>query len=386
MDTDDTLIYIFLPLVSLAVNGFAIYHLLRFGSLTAISTRLILFLHVSIFIENIGNLPLNVNGKDMTCNFVAFIPYYGSLSNVMSITLLTTVYFNFAFEKPERNKLLKRFAFPIAFIFPLITILPVTTGSFVADEYWCMLSHYGKRGETWSFCILYAWIFLALIYYSVVFSYTLYHSWSEEVMSKNLLSTVGIYIAFSWIALIPPLTFRIIWLFDEVPLDEELVVFLDITDYITGIAYGLCFAYNYSLFVKHERDSAFTHSSSMRITFATFEEALSDIQDDDNDNENDSGADYISNLNTSLLHSTKGPKTQQSNQVVDVSANSTEENGNDLIKAYLQKTNHYNIIEQDQRGAAEDESDSPGLVTKRRSSNVMEVGKQSFDSEQSNNP
>jgi hypothetical protein len=387
MNIDEIFLYIFLPLVALAINGLAIYHLLRFGSLTAISTRLILFLHVSIFIENFGNLPFNINENDMTCNVVGFIPYYGALSNVMCITLLTTVYFNFAFEKSDRNKLVKRFAFPIAFIFPFITLLPITTGSYVTAEYWCMLSHYSKRGETWTFCILYGWVLLALIYYSIVFSYTLYHSFSEKVMSKNLLSTVGVYIALSWIALIPNLIFRIVWLFDHFQPNNSLKGFLQTTDFITGISYGLCFAYNYSLFMKHERDSAFTDSSSMPITFATFEEALSDIQDDDNDtNDNDSGTDYISNLNTSLFHSAKGPRTRKSDDIMNVSANSADEHGNDLIRAYLQKANHYHVIEQGQKGTNEDELETPNLINKRRSStsNVMEVGRHSFDSEQNN--
>jgi hypothetical protein len=85
------IIMLAVTVIALVVNGFVIYHLLRFGSLTAISTRLILYLHVSVFIEHLSDIPTVYHGRAEICNFIEVLFYYGVISNIMSITLLTTV-------------------------------------------------------------------------------------------------------------------------------------------------------------------------------------------------------------------------------------------------------------------------------------------------------
>jgi hypothetical protein len=198
----------------------------------------------------------------------------------------------------------------------LISLLPLTTQSYVADAHWCTLDRSSKDGRIWgtlSDCTL----VVALLYGSIKFSYILYYSWSEEVVSKAILSTVGIYITLSWIPWIITLILTFTGLFQEVPDIANIVLYWPVY-YLTPIAYSICFAYNYSLFMNYEHETATARpSSSMQISFAAFEAALSDLREDDADDKDN--YESHSNVKTSLL---------SSNHILEVSVHSVEEISN----------------------------------------------------------
>jgi hypothetical protein len=362
-----------------ALNGLTIYHLLRFGSLTAITTRLVLYLHVSILIEIVGGAPMVSNGNDEICSYLGFLNDYGDLANVMGVALLTTVYYNFVVEKPNRNNFVRTYAFSIVFIFPLvITLLPMATSSYIASEYWCRLKWESSDGVMWE-NVQNAIFIATLISGTITFGFVLYHSRSEAIMSKRLLSTVGIYVFMSWAPWITALILLFIKLFTPVA-ESTFYPIYNSVKYLRSLAYVICFAYSYSLFMNYEMETDQTRSSSLPISFAAFEAAVSNIR------YSEDAEDGNSSLSKSLL---------SRDNILDVSVNSQSDNNNELIKAYLAKPlrsdqnnnsdSDYTKLEQEDR--TDDSTENPMISNGRiiSSGSVLEVGRQSFDDDNRHN-
>jgi hypothetical protein len=354
--------YLVVASIALLVNGIAIYYLIRFGSLTAITTRLVLFLHVSLLIENIGALPVVYNGNQGACNVMGFLYFYGVSANILSITLLTAVYHNFVFDKVHRNSFIKKYAFFIAFIVPLAaTLLPYSTKGYLADDDWCVVD------TNWAYVV---YVPGAIALFSGAFGYILYNTWSEEIVSKRLLSTVGMYIGMSYFAWIVSITTDLVEYFGKEPVSTGSTALDFGVGYVTAMAYAVSFVYNYSLFTKYEMETSNTRSSSMHITFAAFEAALSDIEFNDNDAENGN----------------KIKPSHSRSRVLDVSKDSVDANSNYLIKTFLEKNtilanSQQKVSEMPTLSAAEDSVQNPIFDNIERGSthSVLEVERDSVD-------
>jgi hypothetical protein len=353
--------YLVVASIALLVNGIAIYYLIRFGSLTAITTRLVLFLHVSLLIENIGALPVVYNGNEGACNVMGFLYFYGVSANILSITLLTAVYHNFVFDKVHRNSFIKKYAFFIAFILPLaVTLLPYSTKGYLADNYWCVVD------TNWAY-VVYVPGAIALFYCSAAFGYILYNTWSEDIVSKRLLSTVGMYIGMSYFAWIVSIITDLVEYFGKEPVSTGSTALDFGVGNVTAMAYAVSFVYNYSLFTKYEMETSNTRSSSMHITFAAFEAALSDIEFNDNDAE-------IGN---------KIKPNHSRSRVLDVSKDSVDANSNNLIKTFLEKNatlaNHQKVSEMPTLSVADVQNPIFDNVERGSTHSVLEVERDSID-------
>jgi hypothetical protein len=388
---DVMIIDVVLVVVVSFLNGLTIYHLLRFGSLAAITTRLILYLHISVFINILGLAPMVFNGNDEICSYIGFIGDYADLSNIMGVALLTTVYYNFVVEKPHRNVFVRKYGFFIVFIFPLFVMLyPIITRSYVATSYYCLLDWDSPNGVLSS--EIQDDVFIATLFYeTIAFGRILFYSRSEEIMSKRLLYTVGIYITWSWMPWITELILFFIQQFTEVP-DITYYLLFGSVNYSRPVVYVLCFVYSYSLFMNYEMEADSTRSSSLPISFAAFEAAVSNIRYNDDYEE-----DGNSTLSSSLLSHDQDFKA---NHILDVSANSESENSNELIKAYLERTlknnqnnnnnnnsNPPSYAQLEQEDRTDDSTENPMISNGRiiSTGSVLEVGRQSFDDDDRHN-
>jgi hypothetical protein len=365
MDNDSNWFVAFLIIAAIAIaaNALTIIQLFRVGSLTAITTRLILYLHVSAFIQNIAALPLVYNENDGLCDFMAFMHYYGGLANIVTLTLLTAVYRNFTLDAVERNSFIRDYAFHMSFLIPLVTLLPFTTSSYSSDGVFCTLNINNETADGWSFAIFYIWLTIALVYCSIVFGYAVYHSWHEKGVGQALFSTAGVYIVISWFALMPRLIPRLIALFKHITLSDADQFFQDIPADFATLLYCVCFAYNYKAFKKFEKQSSRARSmeSSMHISIADLEHALTDIKY--NDSTTDRSSALSNGRGSSFTHKKnplheKNQNGEKDNRISEVSVESVENGkkavnssnnnpagrpsgGQSVIKAFLERNSKH---------------------------------------------
>jgi hypothetical protein len=368
--------YIVIAAVALVLNGVAIYHLLRFGSLKAITTRLILLLHVSIFIDNIGNLPLVYNGNDGACLVIGFFYYYGALANILTITLLTAVYYNFVFDKAYRNAWVKKYSTIIVLGVPLITLLPYSTHSYVPNRYWCIL-----KSGTWSYMVYFPLI-VVLLFCSSTFIYILYYSWPDEAISKTLLSTVGTYIALSWIAWIITVILSFVEIFHPFTATGAISILFSM-QYFTAIAYTISFAYNYSLFMKYELEAANTSrvDPSLNITFEAFEDAIFGIRfDHDRDNESERASNPAGRNHSvastrsysEVIHGLR--KSRLSNRLAGADLNKTnaaDDNSNNIRMADLERSDNLNSSSNSNDSYSNNSRSSHSNIRKSNNNNLQ---------------
>jgi hypothetical protein len=144
--------------------------------------------------------------------------------------------------------------------------------------------------------------------------------------------------------------------------------------------------------MNYEMEADSTRSSSLPISFAAFEAAVSNIRYNDDYEE-----DGNSTLSSSLLSHDQDFKA---NHILDVSANSESENSNELIKAYLERTlknnqnnnnnnnsNPPSYAQLEQEDRTDDSTENPMISNGRiiSTGSVLEVGRQSFDDDDRHN-
>jgi hypothetical protein len=271
----------FFIIASLSITGntLSILRLLSEGTLSAVTTRLILYLHVSSLLENIGSLPIIYTGNEALCQTMAVVHYYGGLANVLSITLLTIIYLNFTLEESHRSWAIQNFGGYIAFSLPLITLLPFSTDAYGVTGVWCSLDLEKESTDVWAFIIFYIWALIAIIFCAIVFVYILNYSRRfDDRMGRTLFLTSGIYILISWCSLVPRCIPRFINLFERVYLTRSEQFFSNIPAFLAGIGYSICLFYNFRLFSKYEKHSSKSMSQqSLSISIADLEAALSAV-------------------------------------------------------------------------------------------------------------
>ena len=318
--------FLVIAFISIIGNGLSVIQLLRLGSLNAVTSKLILFLHFSGMIHSIGQMPLLYYQNEGLCDFMGFAHFYGGLVNAVALVFLSTAYVNFLLEKPENNLFIQNYGGYITFIFPLITLLPLTTNSYDATGVWCTLPVVNEISNVWSFAVSYVWVIMALFYATGVLIYVIYHSWHERSLTRTLLSAAGIYIIVTWIGLIPGLVPRLIAFATPINRSDATQFFIRAPSNLASIAYCLCFIANYSTFTEYEKHySRSNQSAENEITFAELEKALNERGSrSTNDIESGGGSSLqrrpsnisVGSINDDLVSTSQGRRHSSTNNVV----------------------------------------------------------------------
>jgi hypothetical protein len=267
------IIFLIIAFIAIIGNFIAICYLFRLGSLNAVTTKLILFLHISALIHSLGQMPLLYYRDEGLCEAMGFVHFYGGLVNAVALVLLSTTYLNFTVGNPEKNLFITKYCTFLTFGFALITLLPLITNSYDASGVWCTLPVRNQTSNIWSIFVSYIWVFFALIYASCAMGYVGYHCYIDGSIFSTIFSVAGVYIILTWAGLIPGLVPRIMGFFMTIDLTFATQFFLRVPSNLASIGYCLCLIYNYSTFTEYE--IYFTsHPSRDNISYAELERAF----------------------------------------------------------------------------------------------------------------
>lgn len=256
-----TVIFFLIAGFSIAGNIAVLYHAFQhsFQSFKAITTKLIIMLHISTLLQNICTLP-DIYAEDATvCAIMGFAHYYTGLINVIIIIFTTITYYFFLFESVQGRKItewINHYGIPFAFGFSFITVLPYSTNSYGQADVWCTLTIDDNMANVWSFVIFYLWVMFAIVICSFVTLYIVYYSAKHDAaLSRRLFTSIGIYIIISVICFLPRVIPRLIELFTEFDVTDTVQFVTGIPMYIAGIAYCVCYYKNSNTLRSYENDT-----------------------------------------------------------------------------------------------------------------------------------
>jgi hypothetical protein len=234
--------YFFMVIASLAMlfTTFVILNILRYGART-VSSRLILFINISILVDAIASLPdVYVDNKHL-CVFMAFMKSYSELINIGVAFLMIVLAYNITFPKSRNSRfVLTNWMMLGLFSFPLFLIIPVATDCLGPyQHHWCSFVH-TSQGNHWFLGVLsidFTFIGLTLLvflWFACQISRSMYASYKSLFKGAALYSLITII---SWI----PKVFTVSSLFPSEFSASEYMFISRITTYLTGIAYGIVF-------------------------------------------------------------------------------------------------------------------------------------------------
>lgn len=248
----------FFAVFSICCSCLVIVSLIRLGINSSFS-KVILYLHLTQVIDVLASLPEIYNLNPGLCEFIGFLHYYSSFSNVCAGAAINFVLYRSLFSSNGFNsgsRYTEYWLEIFIFIVPLITILPFTTNSFGSTLYdddisikWCSVKK-SSTGTAWAYSVLYSWVWLIMIISSSVFTlilYRVYRTFSE--LAPKLVKIFGLYpiiLALSW-------SLRSMRRFDNfTPLNLEPCSFYNLPIYISGIFYSFIYVFKYDAWLEYE--------------------------------------------------------------------------------------------------------------------------------------
>ncbi len=283
--------------ISIAISIWTLYLLAKHATFQSIFSQLLVYLHVSLFLDQILSLPFIYNTNSYLCSTAACLQYYvclmnvvcvglivfthhctifaidtGNLSNDMTIEDNTSVSSNacsrliamcccqWRLNLSKLRKQMRQYCHWIVFGFPLIALLPLTTNAYNdinTSVPWCIMMSYHQ--QYWVLGIFFVWLWLILLlcllsYLYAVIQFALTKNW---MLMRKFTSTVGLYAIISiaiWIcrcykrveSLIAPSSAGITF-------DSMLTIIIPI--YIASILYGIIFLFEYRTLFRFEQSN-----------------------------------------------------------------------------------------------------------------------------------
>ena len=254
-----------------------------YGSLRTPATRLLLLVHVTLFLEELSSLPYVYNGVEFLCSAVSFFHFYSGLANAVAVGLLVVSYrYHFFEEKAESVKLIFKYSVLLVLGFPLITLLPFATDSYTNNnEVWCTMQVDTQTTNIWAIAVFYFWAWTILLISTFILIYTMYQVYSiDQEIGSNMFSTTGMYSIISIVAWIPRSVARFIN-FRGGGMDNMAFLYAYIPVYVAGILYTCVFLREKKSLLLFDRWSDWTGdaetSDESRVSF-TFESNQSAAQ------------------------------------------------------------------------------------------------------------
>ncbi len=245
-----------------------------YGSITlspsrTIARQLLLYLHLSLIVEEIVSLPFTFTGNRTLCRTTGFLHSYSGVSNVIAMWLITTYSVNYIRGGyPKIDQFIYYWKEFLCFAFPLITIFALISNEYgEQNDAWCELTYIRDKNSAsllLSIMFYYMWIWIFLILSVVLLVVALIDGSSKGgwPMVKSILSSTGAYGLISLIMWIPHTIRKII----GSDLSEQQDLGLTIPIYATGILYGALYFWRPKVINLpdkcHVRDSCLEFTSS----------------------------------------------------------------------------------------------------------------------------
>eukprot|EP01040_Poterioochromonas_malhamensis_P016817 gene16817-19187_t len=234
----------------------------HFETLSAPTTRLIIFLHISCLLQNLCSVPYIYTGNTVLCELMGFFHYYFGLINVFSIVYLTIFYYFTLTRDGDTSRTardvvnwMSSYGLILPFVFGFIALFPFMDNSYGKVDIWCSLTVSEASANDWAFIIFYLWVLLATTFCSSMFLYLYsYYSKLELQCTERLCSLLGIYILISICCFIPRLAYRIVGLIEPEYEAPDIFSFLaGVPMYIAGLLYCVNYYYSNDDMTKYER-------------------------------------------------------------------------------------------------------------------------------------
>lgn len=243
------ILYYVFGVLSVIGNLYVAISLMRIGLLTS-PTKLVLYLHLTLVLENLTTFPNVYSFVGPICEMIAVIRTYAGMANSFVVVCLVLLYRYWFMEDTWKvMPFLTKYREFLIFGIPLICILPLSTNSYGSShDYFCTLRKSTSDDKIWA-VILYVCIVAVVICIScIVMIHTVVHIFfTDPRYAKSLFRSVGFYAIFSILTWIPRAL-------AQIGILSYLSTFY--LTYISGILYVLIFIYEKEYFQAYERNTA----------------------------------------------------------------------------------------------------------------------------------
>ena len=303
--TEIFIVYYAVAAVSGLCSIFVVATLFTFGSLKTTATQLLLYLHLTLLLEEFTTIPYAFNGNRGICTFIAWLHFYSGYSNAISTGLLVISY-RYCFMEDTWNimKVIHSRSVQFILLVPLVTLLPFITNSYSNDaNVWCLMETNNRATNIWAFSVFYIWAWLILIVSTAVLGYTMYQVYTiDKEVGKKLFSTTGLYAAISIFTWIPRTAARFAN-FNNEAMDNEGFVWAYFPMYFAGMMFTLVFMREKKALLLFERMSDWTLDLDNPSVDASFSwESRNALIDQGSSSMNSNGSSQVSSAGSSEKH------------------------------------------------------------------------------------
>ncbi len=241
---------IVLACIAILMSGTSTLYIFFNSKKNAISPRLLLYLHLSLFVEEICCIPFLYTPSPGLCKFVGWLSYYASLANIMAMSLLVVHYVNYLSSySPWLMKRIAIYKTRMVFGFPLITLLPLSTPNNSygrTSDIFCSLPSETMVQNIWAVAVLYFWLWVALAVAIYRLVQTLYKALKLDFnIASKIFSTMGIFVFVTMLAWLERTIPRLMHIVDpHFKAPPGIFYTLIYLIYAMGIIYGILLIYD----------------------------------------------------------------------------------------------------------------------------------------------
>jgi hypothetical protein len=263
---------------SIPLTSYALFNILLYlPTKTTIARQVLLYLHLSLLIQQLVSFPFAYTTSVSLCRAAGFIHAYSGMSNIIAMWIITVYSVNYVHCMFEWvDKALYIFKDFLCILIPLITLFPLIKNQYGQENNaWCeMTTNLTSENESQialAVIFYYFWIWFYLIFSIGLLIYAgtdaiLTTGWAS---AKTLISNTGAYGLVSLITWIPHTLRRLL----EPHLSPQQDLGLLLPLYITGISYGLLYIWKPSLI--HLPDKPHVRNSTVEFNMSDLESIAS---------------------------------------------------------------------------------------------------------------
>ncbi len=182
--------------ISVVCSIFVVITIKRYGS-KSISSRLVMYLHLTLFLADVSTIPYIYNGNSVVCSIMGFVRNYSGLSNIIVVGMMVQTYRNLFIEDTRNTtEFIDNYAEYLAFLFPLVTALPLSMSGMYegVDDTWCAEPIHSWKQTLWYWVTSLIWTYIIIIYSFISLGNTLYTVYSvDKELGDKLIKTIVMY-------------------------------------------------------------------------------------------------------------------------------------------------------------------------------------------------
>jgi hypothetical protein len=275
MQSDSILLIPFFIIAGISIfgNSCVLLSIFMFGKIHGIFPFLVWLLHSSSLGMSIFSLPLIYTGNSGLCQFMGFIHYYAGFINCgVTLFLSLAYYYLLILNKLEDlTVFIRKYGIKALYLLACITTLPFITNSYSeSGNLWCSLNFGDNFANLWSIWIFYLWAAVALLLSGYYFGVTIYFSSKYDAnVGKQLFWSVGAYIMITLFTLTVRVIPRLLNI-ASIPVSELGQFFTELSLYVAGIGYIICFYFNRNRLFRYETDERRTSTFLLSLTDSVF--------------------------------------------------------------------------------------------------------------------